>query len=374
MVKKIVLTGGPSSGKTTVIGKIKEKYEAQGYKVILVDETATYLILKGIKPFGDDAIDLVDFQELVMKLQLAKEEVLSRACEMYPEDTKIIMVFDRGALDNHAYVNDEEFSDVLSRLEKKTNIQKLLDNYDLIINLVGSKEFYTTENNEARSEDSDEAQRLGEQTLKSWLGHPKLKIVLPKEKMEDKIREVLNIINELLSERQVKRQEKYVVDLKNTDMKRIIEKGKKYSITQDYLSSPENVEKRLRKVESQSDVTYYLSVFRINDKGEKTIVSEKEISRKVYEELLSFRKEGTKTIRKTRYYFAESNEFSLDIFEGDDELGVLEVNVGQDEKVAFPSYVSILENVTNNPAYLNINMARENNKQYKKANHDVNPK
>lgn len=367
MVKKIVLTGGPSSGKTTVIGKIKEKYEAQGYKVIIVDETATYLILKGIKPFGDDAIDMVDFQELVMKMQLAKEEVLTRACEMYPEDSKILMVFDRGALDNHAYVNDKEFMEVLGRLEKKTNIQNLLDSYDIIINLVGSKEFYTTDNNEARSEDSDKALQLGERTLRSWLGHPKLKIVLPKEKMDDKIREVLNLINELLSEKQVKRQDKYVVDLNGTDIKKILGKGKKYRITQDYLVSPENIEKRLRKVESQSDIAYYLSVFKTGSDGERAIVSEKQLSKKVYEELLSFKKEGTRTITKTRIYFADNNEFSLDIFDDDQETGILEVNVGQDEKVTFPSYVSIIENVTNNPAYYNKNMAEVSNKQYKKT-------
>ena len=48
MVKRIVLTGGPSSGKTSVLEKIDQVYSAQGYKVILVDETATYLINKGI--------------------------------------------------------------------------------------------------------------------------------------------------------------------------------------------------------------------------------------------------------------------------------------------------------------------------------------
>ena len=79
MVKKIVLTGGPSSGKTSVLEKIDQIYSAQGYRVILVDETATYLINKGIKPFGEGKIDLVDFQELVMKMQLAKEDVIERA-------------------------------------------------------------------------------------------------------------------------------------------------------------------------------------------------------------------------------------------------------------------------------------------------------
>ena len=44
MIKRIVLTGGPSSGKTSVLEKIEQIYSAQGYRVILVDETATYEI------------------------------------------------------------------------------------------------------------------------------------------------------------------------------------------------------------------------------------------------------------------------------------------------------------------------------------------
>lgn len=41
MVKKIVLTGGPSTGKTTILERIKKVYSQQDYKVIIVEETAT---------------------------------------------------------------------------------------------------------------------------------------------------------------------------------------------------------------------------------------------------------------------------------------------------------------------------------------------
>lgn len=366
MIKKIVLTGGPSSGKTTVLEKIKETYESLGYKVILVDETATYLILKGLKPFGDDPIDMVDFQELVLKMQLAKEEILTRGAEMLGKDTKVLMVFDRGTLDNCAYINEEQFSEVLTRLKQKTNIQEMLDSYDLVINLVGSKDFYTTENNNARSEDSDAAIELGKKTLRSWLGHPKLKIVLPKPTMSEKINEVLNIINELLNERQVKRQEKFTVDLKSTNISEISKNGKTHRIKQDYLESPDNQERRLRKVSAGGVTTYYLSVYYIANNGERTIVSEKQIDRKLYEELLNFKKDKTRTISKTRIYFADKNEFSLDIFDDDNEVGIVEVNVGKDERIKFPPYVSVMENVTNNPAYYNKNMAVAQPKEYKK--------
>ena len=61
MEKRIVLTGGPGSGKTTVLNSIVNIYSSLGVKVIVVSETATEIINSGIKPFGDDKIDLLDF-------------------------------------------------------------------------------------------------------------------------------------------------------------------------------------------------------------------------------------------------------------------------------------------------------------------------
>ena len=45
---KIALTGGPCSGKTEIISKIKLVYEAKGYKVYLCHETAAELIDAGV--------------------------------------------------------------------------------------------------------------------------------------------------------------------------------------------------------------------------------------------------------------------------------------------------------------------------------------
>ena len=54
-IVKIVLTGGPAAGKTTLISRIlKEFKQDDGWKVITIPETATDLIANfGIKPFGN---------------------------------------------------------------------------------------------------------------------------------------------------------------------------------------------------------------------------------------------------------------------------------------------------------------------------------
>ena len=54
-ITRIVLTGGPAAGKTTLISRIlKEFKQDEGWKVITIPETATELISGfGIKPFGE---------------------------------------------------------------------------------------------------------------------------------------------------------------------------------------------------------------------------------------------------------------------------------------------------------------------------------
>ncbi len=357
MVHRIVLTGGPSSGKTTVINKIKSVYAAQGVRVFIIDETATYLINNGIKPFGDDAIDLIDFQELVMRLQLAKEEIVERAINMMP-DAETLVIYDRGTIDNTAYINAEQFENVLTRLNHVKNFSDLINTYDLVINLVGASSFYTTENNAARSEAADEALRLGEVTLKAWMGHPKIKIVLPSETMDGKINEVLNIINDEMKKNPVKRQEKYLVDLQNTALATIVQKGKEIEIEQTYLESEENVEKRIRKSVINGCPSYTLSVYKIREDGTKIIVSEKQIDEKNYNILLEFKKKDSSVIRKKRYYFSEAGEyFYLDVFADNQETGILEINIRENEQVKIPPYVRVLENVTGKEQYYNSTIA-----------------
>lgn len=365
MVKKIVLTGGPGSGKTTVLDKIKQVYESQGIKVLIVSETATELINGGIS-FLDETISLIDFQEMVLRLQLAKEDLVDRVIELSKKED-ILVIYDRGTIDNTAYINKEEFEEVLTRLNHVKTFSELLNKYDLVINLVGREDFYTTANNAARSEGVNEALALGEKTLNSWVGHQRVRIVQPKDTMEEKINEVLNIINDLLDKKQVKRQEKYSVDLKETNLQYIREHGKEAIIEQTYLQSEPGIEKRLRKVTFNDSVSYLFSVYKYLANGEKVIVFEKQVDKKIYDSLLEFKDDRYDTIHKTRYYFTYNGEyFYLDIFANNNDIGVLEINVLKDEVVMIPEFVAAIDNVTRDESYYNKVIALKERKELKK--------
>ena len=365
MEKRIVLTGGPGSGKTTVLNNIVKIFSNQGVKVIVVSETATELINAGIKCFGDDNIDLIDFQELVMRLQLSKENIYDMSVEMYKRqhpNQDILIIYDRGTIDNKAYINESEFSEVLSRLNNAKSYFELLNKYDLVIDLVGAKEFYTLENNSARSENVDEALSLGVTTLKSWIGHPKIKIVLPKEKIEEKVQETVNYINEIMAKTQIKKQKKYLVDLNNSDLTYIMNNSRSVYIEQSYLMSSDDVEKRIRKMKIGDNVSYELTVYKKMDNGDRILESSKNISLKMYNELLEFIKPGTKTINKIRRYFNHNGQYMyLDIFYDDmcnqENVGYLEINVADEKLIDIPAYLSIIDDVSLDDGFSNINKA-----------------
>ena len=113
-ITRIVLTGGPAAGKTTLISRIlKEFKQDEGWKVITIPETATELISGfGIKPFGG-CVSMLDFQDFVVADQLHKEQLALKAAQMVPEE-RVIVLYDRALFDNKAYVSDDEFRQVLS--------------------------------------------------------------------------------------------------------------------------------------------------------------------------------------------------------------------------------------------------------------------
>ena len=133
-ITRIVLTGGPAAGKTTLISRIlKEFKQDEGWKVITIPETATELISGfGIKPFGG-CVSMLDFQDFVVSDQLHKEQLALKAAQMVPEE-HVIVLYDRALFDDKAYISDEEFRQVLARFGLTE--QQALSHYDTVLHLV----------------------------------------------------------------------------------------------------------------------------------------------------------------------------------------------------------------------------------------------
>lgn len=173
-ITKIVITGGPCAGKTTGMSWIQEAFTERGYRVLFIPETATELISGGVAPWT--CSENVEFQKCLIGLQLEKEKTFEQAATTMSED-KILIVCDRGAIDNKAYMSESDFETVLKYIG--TNEVELRDSYDAVFHMVtaakGAEEFYTTANNTARTETVEEAAEMDDKLIAAWTGQSQRK-------------------------------------------------------------------------------------------------------------------------------------------------------------------------------------------------------
>ena len=218
-ITRIVLTGGPAAGKTTLISRIlKEFKQEDGWRVITIPETATDLISGfGIKPFGN-CVSMLDFQYFVIEDQLHKEKLALKAARMVPEE-KVLVIYDRALLDDKAYITDDEFTDILTSFGKTE--EQVLSGYDAVLHLVTcakGAEFAYNYGNAARYESVEVAREKDDKTLRAWSRHPALHVIDNSVNFEDKINRGIAAIFSIIGQpapAQSKR--KYLIAMPDTE-------------------------------------------------------------------------------------------------------------------------------------------------------------
>lgn len=357
IVAKIVLTGGPCAGKTSALAKIEEHFTDLGYKVLIVSESATELIKGGTTPSRD--LSMEQFQEIILQYQMMKEQTYDKIAYNLNTD-KCIIIYDRGLMDNSAYISDIAFTTILENL----NLSKLdlLDRYDLVIHLVtaasGAKEFYTLSNNTSRSETIEEAIMLDQKNMNAWKGHRNFCIIDNSTTFSSKLNKVIEQIENLIGKERIHKQHKYLVASSSINPK-FLEKAIKIDIEQVYLEST-SYERRLRKRSLNGDTTYYYTAQKYDSSGTSKVLVDKKISQKTYDQLLS--DNAYHKISKTRYSFINEKQFfKLDIFE--DETAILEID---SDTYSLPPELNILADVTDNPDFYNNALAKTGKSKIKK--------
>ena len=366
-ITKIVLTGGPCAGKTTALSWINNYFSKRGYTVLFVPEVATELISNGVAPWTCGTN--YDYQKLQMESQKFKEMIFENAAKTMNKD-KILIVCDRGILDNKAYMDDVEFKRLMK--EFNTNEIKERDSYDAVFHLVtaakGKEEVYTLANNKARTESIKEARILDDKIISAWTGQPHFRIIDNSTEFEQKLERLIKEISILLGiPEPYEIERKYIIDIPNIKELEKLPNCTKVDITQTYLKSNDDTERRVRARGIDGNYIYYLTEKRkINSL--KRVEVERRLEPNEYIKLLMDADTNLKPIHKTRYCLTENNQyFEIDIYPQWDNQAIMEIELSsEDDIVKTPEFINIIKEVTEDENYKNYNMAHEMPKQLKK--------
>ena len=356
-ITKIVITGGPCAGKTTAMSWIQNHFTDMGYHVIFVPECATELINAGIS--GITCKDLVSFQTALMTLQLQREKIYERAAKTI-KNNKVLIVCDRGMMDSKAYLSGLEFATVINSINK--NEVELRDNYDAVFHLVtaakGAEQFYTTENNTARSESIEEAIGADDRLINAWTGHPHFRVIDNSSNFEDKMKKLLKEISHFIGEPEpYEIERKFLIEF--PDISWLEKNCKKLEIIQTYLNSSKDEEVRVRQRGADGSYIYTQTIKRnVNDITRVEI--EKRLTKDEYINLLMNTDTSKRPIRKTRYCLIYKNQyFEIDIFPFWNDKAIVEIELNDEkEEIEFPKQLKLVKEVTNDKNYRNSELAK----------------
>lgn len=357
-ISKIVITGGPCAGKTTAISRLQDYFEQLGYTVLLIHETATELITGGVAPWtcGSPA----EYQKVQMKLQLEKEKRFEEAAKTMPV-SKILIVCDRGTLDNKAYMTCDEFCAMLEEIGM--NEVELRDQYDAVFHLVtaakGAVDFYTTDNNSARTETVEKAAELDDKVINAWTGHPHLRVIDNSTDFETKIIRLIAEIASALGEPEpYEIERKFLIEYPDIEWLESVESCQKVEIIQTYLKSDSGDEVRVRQRGSDGNYVFFQTVKRkISDV--KRVETERRISQGEYLALLMEADTSKRQIRKNRYCLTYNNQyFEIDVYPFWSDKAILEIELrDENTPIDFPEKIRIIKEVTDDDSYKNAQLA-----------------
>lgn len=362
-VIKIVLTGGPCAGKSTAVKYVSEQLDKHRIKNIVINERAEKLFLSGKSPQN---MGNYEFHKLLFKEQLDEEIEKTKYASQLHYD-KVVLICDRGLLDNRAYVTQEEF-DRYSSLYG-TNEDILRNSYDAVFHMVtaakGAEKYYTLDNSRVRSESVAEAIRLDEEIMSVWTGTPHLRVIDNSTDFEHKLSRLMTEILGFLGEPEpLEIERKFLIEYPDLDEINRIKACRRVPITQAYLTTPKEGNFRIRK-RGEGERAVYIKTVKIKINDIKRIEIENYISEKEYYDYISQSEFVTGIISKDRYCIVYDNTYyELDVYPFWNDKATLEIELlSESQPYSLPPFAKLIREVSFEPEYRNLALAQKYSKQ-----------
>ena len=340
---KIVFTGGPCAGKTTLINKTREYLQKNNYKVLVVPETATNILGIGINSKLLGSVE--KFQSVIFKKQIFNEKLIENVSKKLKGE-QLIILYDRGILDNKAYCENYQTFDKIINTQSRSEIS-FLDNYDLVFDLISTAvcapEKYNLTSNKERTETIEEAIQLDQQTSNAWVGHSNLKIINSNISLEDVFKIIKKEILDYIKNSNKQEIKQFYLDNLIDDFINYNDKNSRLiDIEEIHLNkNKSNINYVIYKRIYKDSTSYVLKVFKKENNIIKTYYNTK-ILFEEYLELLT--KYGIKdSIAYKQLSFIENRQnYDIKFF---DDCTILEYEENKlNEELIFPNNIKIKSN------------------------------
>ena len=162
-----------------------------------------------------------------------------------------------------------------------------------------------------------------------------------------------------MTDRHIEIERRFIIKIPPLEIMRQSDGYTESEIAQIYLDSGSNLTHRIRSRKSAGN-TAYTETKKIRIDRMSAIEDEREISEGEFYELIKKQKVGTVPVRKTRHTFHfEGQLFEVDIYPNWKKTCILETELkNKDERVLFPYFIEIIEEVTGDKTYSNVQMSR----------------
>lgn len=183
---KLVLTGGPSGGKTTLAMALQREFNTN---LVVVPESASLLYAGGF-PRKNEIKSTQHRQRAIYYVQRELEGMFQ---DDYPTH---LLVCDRGSLDGLAYWQGNS-QDFLTSLN--STVEQEVQRYDWVMHLDTAPETSYDLSNPLRVENYTEASRLNEKIKAAWDPHPQRIVIANEGHFLNKLHRSLFVVESILS-------------------------------------------------------------------------------------------------------------------------------------------------------------------------------
>ena len=279
------------------------------------------------------------------------------------KNDRILIVCDRAAMDNCAYMTEQEFGWVLKQMQ--TNKVAMRDQYNAVFHLVtaakGAEKYYTLENNQARTETVEEAAALDDKLISAWTGHPHFRIIDNSTGFEEKMLRLIREITAFLGEpAPMEIERKFLIERPVLRLLEALPNCERVDIIQTYLKTDKDTEElRIRQRGANGHYIYFKTrKKKLSDM--KRVEQEERLTQEEYLSLMVQADPACRPIHKERYCLSENGlYYEIDIYPDWPDKAIMEIELhSENQEISIPEGIHVIREVTNDRAYSNHELAR----------------